>query len=304
MSDSPGRQHYGLTLACAAGRRARLRPAADDGRAGAAGDPGGARGLDDDRDLRAHRVPPHGLGLHPDPRPARRHVRQGAHARDRALGVRARLARLRALALDRGPDRRPRDPGHGGGRVPARLRDHPRRVPARARRDGHRADLGHVRDRRRRRARAQRRDRRQPRLRVDLLARARVHRRRDRRHVPLGSRVADQESRQDRLDRSRPAVRDPRLAARRGQRGELLGLGLAADPRAVRRGGRARRRLGRLRASPGRAPGRHRDDARAGGRDYEPHGAPRRLRNVRLLHPHPAARPDASRRAASGSGRR
>ena len=38
---------------------------------------------------------------------------------------------LRALALDRGPDRRPRDPGHGRRRLPARVRDHPRRVSAR-----------------------------------------------------------------------------------------------------------------------------------------------------------------------------
>ena len=98
------------------------------------------------------------------------------------LDLRARLARLRALALDRAADRRARDPGRRRRDLPALVRDHPRRVPARERRDRDRADQRHVRDRRRRRARDQRADRRPRRLRVDLLARA------DRRHPGGASR--------------------------------------------------------------------------------------------------------------------
>ena len=155
---------------------------------------------------------------------------------DRALGLRARLARLRALALDRGPDRRPRDPGHRRGAVfPLSfgiIRDE---FPRRARRDGHRPDQRHVRHRRRRRARAQRRDRRPPRLRVDLLARPRADRRRDRRDVPLGPRVADQEPGEDRLERRRAAVRDAGRLLVGVSEANSWGWSSPRDPRAVRR---------------------------------------------------------------------
>ena len=71
--------------------------------------------------------------------------------------------------LDRRAHPRPRDPGRRRRDLPARLRDHPRRVPARA--GGHldRADLGDLRHRRRPRPRARRRDRRPPVRALDLL---------------------------------------------------------------------------------------------------------------------------------------
>ena len=66
---------------------------------------------------------------------------------------------------------------------------------------GHRPDLGHLRDRRRGRPRAQRRDRRPPLLRVDLLVRPGGRAGRDRRDAPVHPRVAGEVARADRLDR-------------------------------------------------------------------------------------------------------
>ena len=67
--------------------------------------------------------------------------------------ARRRARCIAALAqLDRGADPRPRHPGRRRRGLPARLRDHPRRVPARARGRGHRDDLGDPGHRRRARA--------------------------------------------------------------------------------------------------------------------------------------------------------
>ena len=88
-----------------------------------------------------------------DRRPARRHVRQGAHARRACWScspsgtlVAALATTIAVLIVGRVIQ------GVGGGDVPAGVRDHPRRVPARARRRRHRADLGDPRHRRRARA--------------------------------------------------------------------------------------------------------------------------------------------------------
>ena len=109
----PRRQHYGLTLGVLAGRRARLRAAADDGRAGAAGDPGGPRNLDDARSPSCS--PPSCSPPRSRPRSSAGSATCSARSGMLVIALivlRRRLARLRALALDRGADRRPRDPGH------------------------------------------------------------------------------------------------------------------------------------------------------------------------------------------------
>ena len=224
--------------------------------------------------------------------PARRHVRKEPVARRRVERVRARIARLRRLAVDRGADRRPRYPGSRRSRVPALVRNHPRRVPARAGVDRDRADQRDVRNRGRGGARAQRGDRRSPRLRVDLLARADRRLRCDRRRAPVHPRVTGEEPGSDRLDRSRPAVGGPRCATGRRQRGKFVGLGVGRGGLAVRSLGRRADRVGRLRVPGSRAARRHADDARPRRADDKPHRAPGRVRDVRLLHPDTAVRPD------------
>ena len=67
-----------------------------------------------------------------DPRPPRRHVRQGARPPLDAGRLRRGDAARGGVALARRPDRRPRDPGRRRRDLPALVRDHPRRVPARA----------------------------------------------------------------------------------------------------------------------------------------------------------------------------
>ena len=81
---NPGRQHYGLTLAVLliaalafALQQTMVAPALP-----AIQEELGY--LHHGGDLRTHRFPVDRLGLHSDHRPARRHVRQGADARDRA----------------------------------------------------------------------------------------------------------------------------------------------------------------------------------------------------------------------------
>ena len=197
------------------------------------------------------------------------------------------------------------DPGDRGGGLPARVRDHPRRVPA----DrvstgigmisatfgiGGGAGLvlsGVI---------------------VDNLAYEwifwlglRLHRRRDRRDAfLLGPGVAAEEPGEDRLGRRGAALRDA-VALLVGVSeanswgwgsARILGLfGAAAVLFAV---------WVALRAPPATAARRHLDDARARRADDEHHGDARRLRDVRLVHPHPAARPAAGVDAASASARR
>ena len=99
-----------------------------------------------------------------------------------------------------------------------------------------------VRHRRRRGPRAQRRDRRQPLLRVDLLARADRDRDRRRRHALLRPRVAGQDARQDRLGRAprcspgrsaRCCSASARATTGAGARRGILGLFAAAAVLAV-----------------------------------------------------------------------
>ena len=165
---------------------------------------------------------------HPAARPLRRHVRQGEGAAGRARRLRLGLLRVRDRWLDRGVDPRPGDPGRRGGDLPARLRDHPRRVPAGARGDLDRTDLGDFRHRWRAGTRACRRDRRPSFDRVDLLVLAGGHGRRRMGDVALRSRVAGPREGEDRLARSRAAVACAGLTPARRLAGQRLGLGL--DP--------------------------------------------------------------------------
>ena len=239
------------------------------------------------------------------PRPPRRHVRQGALAADLARRVRRGLGRVRARRIARRDDRRARDPGRGRRDLPARDRDHPRRVPAREGRDRHRDDLGDVRHRRRRRPRHRRRARGRARRRVDLLAQ-----RGRGRASPRGRRGGTSPSRpcacEARIDWVGAVLlsRRARHAAARRQRGQRVGLGLGRRARAVRRG----RRLGRVWCRwerrvrrPARRPALMR---RRAGVDDERRRVRDRLRDVRLVRADPAARADARRASATGSARR
>src|SRR5213592_2546816 len=91
------------------------------------------------------------------------------------------------------PDLLPRLPGSGGGGVPAELRDHPRRVPAREGRRRDRPYLGRVRRRRRLRDRLLGPDRRPPVLALALHLRRDPGRDRSRARAPVRARVADQD---------------------------------------------------------------------------------------------------------------
>ena len=170
----PERQQTGITLGVLSIGGPLLRAAAVDGRPGTAGHPADPAHHREHRRLDPHRLPAQRLGRDADHRPPRRHVRQGA-----ALLVVARRALpsarcLAALATSIGVLIAGRvDPGRRRRHLPARLRDHPRRVPARAGRRRHRADLGDPRHRRRPRHRPRRADRRHLSLPLALLDPAR-----------------------------------------------------------------------------------------------------------------------------------
>ena len=149
--------------------------------------------------------------------------------------LRARLARRRGRLEPRVADRLPRHPGRRRRGLPAVVRDHPRRVPAREDRprDRHR-QLG-VRRRRRRRARAERRDHRAPDLALAVPDRRRARARLDRAARHVRPRVAGQDAGEARLPRRPRALGRARLAAAGDQRGRALGLDVGRRPGAVRR---------------------------------------------------------------------
>ena len=170
--DRPAARHGLDTRRSGAGRR-RVRAAPVARRPRAHRPAGGPERLGVGRRVDLHRVPARGLGGDADRRPPRRHLRQEARARDRARGPRGRLAHGGPRQHARADDRRPRDPGPRRRDLPARLRDHPRRVPAPAHRRLDRPDVRPARHRRRARDRALRRDPRQPLVPLALLDPAR-----------------------------------------------------------------------------------------------------------------------------------
>ncbi len=207
----------------------------------------------------------------------------------RARRLRPRLAHLRARQLDRRAHPRPRRPGRRRRDLPAGLRHHPRRVPARARRLVHRPHLLDLRHRRRRRARLRRPARRPPLRPVDLLVLAGLHGDRGGGDLALRPRVPRPGAGPHRLRRRRPA--DDPAGGRPARRlpGQRLGLGLRPRSRAVRLRRGVHRGLRRLREARGGPDRRHGPHARAGRVVHEPRRVRGRLRDVRLLHPHPPA---------------
>ena len=164
-----------------------------------------------------------------------------------SLGVFAGgLGRRGAGGLARAAGRRPRAPGRRRRHLPALLRDHPRRVPAREGLLEHRPDLGHVRHRRRRGPDHRRRAGRRRLLPLDLLARRRDGRRRRGAHAGADPRVAQPPARPDRRPRRRSCSRVglalPLLAIARAND---VGLGQRPHARADRRRRRDPGRLGR-----------------------------------------------------------
>ena len=131
-----------------------------------------------------------------------------------------------ARPVDRGPDPRPRHPGRRRRDLPAGLRDHPRRVPARARGRLDRPDLGDLRHRRRPRPRPGRRDGGPPLGPLDLLVVG--DRDGDRRlgHLALRARVARARARAASTGEARDCSRSrwPRCCS--ACPGQRLGLGL------------------------------------------------------------------------------
>ena len=168
--------------------------------------------------------------------------------------VRPRLAGLRARPVDRRPHPRARGPGRGRGDLPARLRDHPRRVP----RDRVAPSIGLI------SAtfgigggfgpRARRRVRRPPLRRLDLLVLARG--RPPRRHGPRWRFVPESPVRaRAKIDWAGGALLSPALTALLlgVSQGNAWGWTLGARARPVRRGASSLARLRRLRA-PGAEP--------------------------------------------------
>ena len=173
-----------------------------------------------------------------DRRPARRHVRQEAHAGRSRSGVLALGTLLAALATTIGVMIvAPRDPGHRRRRLPARVRDHPRRVPARAgRRTGSRMISAIVGHRRRPRHRARRADRPAPRYHWLFWFPLVAGRRRRRRRRRLHPRVADPHAGAHRLARRGAALAGWLVALLvRGQRGPSWGWTSARDARPASR---------------------------------------------------------------------
>ena len=186
-----------------------VRAHADDGRPGAAGAAALTAHLDDLGDVGADRVPARRVGRDADRRPPRRPVRQGTAARNLAVDLPLRLHRLRARVEHLVADRVSRGRRRRRRRLPALVRDHPRRVPARARRCRHRSRLRRVRRRRRLRHRLRRVDRRQPELAVALHPRRDRHRSVARARAPLRAGVADQDTDRASTSRARSCCRSP-----------------------------------------------------------------------------------------------
>ncbi len=223
-------------------RGTRIRDAQLRGRPGAADDPARARRERDRNHMAADGLPSRGVGRDRDHRPARRHVRQGAHAAVDARRARARDPARGRLDLDRAADPRALHTGRERRHLPARVRHRPRRVPARARRREHRAAVGDPRRRSRHRDRPVGRDRRAPELPLAVLATARGDDHRRSRNVALHSRIARAPARQDQLARRRAYDRRDVDRAARDQRDDDVGLGLIEDTRPARD---RRRDLGR-----------------------------------------------------------
>ena len=206
------------------GRRRVLAPA-DDGLPGAAHVPGGVRldhGLDD---VGADRLPRLGGSADADPRPPRRPVRQGAAAADQPRALPRRLSRccvrLESLVADRVPGCLRR----GRRALPAQLRDHPRRVPAREGEGRDRPALGRLGRRRRLRNRPLRADRGQLLLALPLRARLDPGRALTRARRALRPGIADPLAVEGRrAGRAAPLGRAD-LADGRPHRGRELGVG-------------------------------------------------------------------------------
>ena len=248
---------------------------------------------------------------HPDHRPPRRHVRQGADAAGDADLLRRRLVGLRALALDRPPDRRPGDPGRRGGGLPARLRDHPRRV---------RSAFGIIQE-----------SSRPERVATGIGLISATFGIGGGAGLVLSGLIVDHLAYEwifwlslvfvgiaivaTHLFVPESPIKSPAKIDWVGA--ALLSVGLAAlligvsegtdwgwtDPRIIGlfSGAADRARgLGALGAARAAAARRHEDDGRARRLDHEPHRTARRLRDVRLVHPHPPLR--AGRPGVSGFG--
>ena len=204
-----------------------------------------------------------------------------------------RLHRRRGGVEHRVADRLP-DPLRRRRRaLPAQLRDHPGRVPARAGEGGDRPALGRVRSRRRPRNRPL-----GPHRRPRLLALA-LHPRLD----PGGGVAPARPSLRARVARalalargypgSAAARRGLDLADARAHRGRELGLGVAGDPDARGGSGHLLRALGGRRAALALADGGH-ADAHASTRAADEHGDDGlRLRALQLLRARPDVRPDS-----------
>ena len=215
------------------GRRGVLAPA-DDGLPGAPHLPGRVRrehGLDD---LGADRLPRLGRGADADPRPARRPVRQGAAAADQPRALPRRLPRRRVRVEPLVADRLPGRLGRGRRALPAQLRDHPRRVPAREGEGRDRPALGGLGRRRRLRDRPLRPDRRQLLLALPLPARLDPGRPLARPRRALRAGVADPLAVEGRRAGRAAALGRADLADGRADRGRAVGLGVAAPPRRPR----------------------------------------------------------------------
>ena len=182
----------------------------------------------------------------------RRHVRQEADVRRRPRDPRAGDVHLGDRDDDRRDDRRPRDPGRVRRDLPARLRDHPRRVPGRAARGRDRAHLGDPRRRRRPRDRPLRPHHRASLVPLALLDPAGGDRRRDDRRLDRDPGVARQDARPRERARRDASLRLARRAATRDQRGLELGMDVEPRARAVRRRRSAASSLG-CASSPARA---------------------------------------------------
>ena len=164
-------------------------------------------------------------GVDADPRPPRRPVRQGAAAADQPRALPRRLPRgglrLEPLVADRLPDRL----GCGRRALPAQLRDHPRRVPAREGQGRDRPALGGLGRRRRLRDRALRRDRRQLLVALPLPARVDSRRALDRADRPLRPRVTDPLPIEGRHPGRAPPLGGADLTDARADRGRSTGGG-------------------------------------------------------------------------------